>query len=306
MRAGIIYTYAGSWAVALRSLDIPIVWHVISKEFDRAMRGVFKANFPEVPVFQTPDEIDSDVDLMVGSPPCFGMTCSNRQTAGPDHPLNRLTLGFAKTVATMRPLGFVMEMVPPFLRPKFEKLYGEYRLILDGDFNVMDGVVNFAEYGVPQIRRRAIVMGVRRDVGPAPVFLPPLPEKATIRQAFEGLPGLTEEEAVGQGLAKKFDPKLKGPYRIFVDNPEGARLKWDGQARTVTAAVYRAWKHPGNLRHITWREAARIMEFPDDFLFEGSLAEKMTQIADGVPCRGIVNFIVPVLEEIIGHLEKGR
>lgn len=304
MKCGIFYSMAGSWAVALRDIGIPIAWHICAKEFHKP----FALNFPEVPLFAPyPSNLEL-VDMIVGSPPCVGMSIGNRKFEGnesearPEHDANRITIDFARTVSNFMPKAFIMEMVPAFMSDKFKSLFDEYMALL-ADYNVKADVINFADYGVPQTRKRAIIIGLRKDLGKLPVF--PLPftteknERTTVRQAFAGLPTLTEDEAVAQKLTRKFNPLWKGPRSKYLLTKHKLKLDWDSPSWTVSALDTVYFKHPESIRLITWREAARLQEFPDDFRFEGGFAKCVKHAAWGVPCKGISHFIAAAISEIL-------
>ena len=141
-------------------------------------------------------------------------------------------------------------------------------------------------------------MGVKKSIDKKIVFPKPIEEKTTLKEAFMGLPKLTERQAVGQGLTRKFNPKWRGPYSMYVNKPDHFQLRWDKMTPCVTAIDTQYFKHPDFLnknkvyhRLVTYKEAARLMEFSDSFKFTGSYSKKIKQISWGVPCRGIQYFI---------------
>lgn len=297
--AGIYFTMAGSHAVALKKLGIDIKWHYCVEEFHE----VFSLNFPKVPVTDSLGDL-SEVDIIVGSPPCIGMSGANPK-AGMDHAANQETLNFAMVVEVLRPKGFVMEMVPMIVRPKYEQLFSEYTTVLQKHYDFKYEVVNFADYGVPHRRKRFIIIGTRKDLKKKVEFTSPAITKTTIKDAFEGLPRLTEKQAVSEGLTRKFNPKWKAPWSAYTRPSNPFQLRWDGIAPCVTAIDTGYFKHPDFLtkneaRHrlITWREAARLMGYPDSFQFTGQLGNRFKEISWGVPCKGIQYFIKDLLKAL--------
>ena len=101
-----------------------------------------------------------DADLVVGGPPCQGF--STLGSRDPDDPRNRLWTEYSRVVEIVRPKVFVLENVPQFLKSdQFSLLEQE---VTDGalsDYELTSGVVNAANFGVPQRRIRAIVIGSR-------------------------------------------------------------------------------------------------------------------------------------------------
>ena len=295
LTCGIYFTMAGSWAVGLKKLGFDIKWHYCIEEFHE----VFSLNFPEVLMTDELSDIDERLDLIVGSPPCIGMSSAN-PASGMDHPANQVTLDFAIVVDVLKPKGFIMEMVPMITRPKFESLFNMYKAIIGKSYNYNYEVINFADYGVPHNRKRFIIMGVKKSLGNFEeiVFPKSVKEKTTLKEAFAGLPRLTERQAVEQKLTRKFNPKWKGPYSMYIKKPDHFQLRWDKMTPCVTNIGTQYFRHPDFLnknkayhRLITYREAARLMEFPDNFNFIGNYSKKIKQISWGVPCKGTQHFM---------------
>lgn len=118
---------------------------------------------------------DSQLDMLVATPPCQGMSSSNpsrgrRQTdeATAQEEKNRLILEIIPLVKELRPRVIVAENVRPLLtlHVTYE---GKHSLILEHlrcqlpDYEFFAGVVNVADYGICQDRRRALIVGVQRN-----------------------------------------------------------------------------------------------------------------------------------------------
>ena len=300
LTAGIYFTMAGSWALALRSMDADIVWHYCIKEFHK----VFSLNFPDVIMTDSLSDINGGLDLIVGSPPCIGMSTGNPK-ACVDHGANQETLNFAMVVDVLRPKGFVMEMVPMIVRPKFDELFREYIRVLQRHYNFECDVIDFSDYGVPARRKRFIIMGLRKDIKKS-LSVPCIQtDTITIRKAFQGLPRWTEEKAIEAKMTRKFNPKWKGPWSTYLRKDNPFQLRWDGIAPCVTNIDTKYFKHPKFLeddpryhRLITYREAARLMEFPDEFEFTGGFNNMIKQISWGVTVKGIPYFIKEVVKAL--------
>ncbi|MCX4981110.1 DNA cytosine methyltransferase [Streptomyces sp. NBC_00572] len=176
--------------------DGPAVFHSIAAvEHNRAAAATYAVNFgrarsddtlPAARVHlgdiedwrPTPEELHADV--VVGGPPCQGFSALNRKKKGSER--NRLWEEYVRIVAAIRPKVFVIENVDRFLKSdEFRNLrkevqpgglLEEYRLVdppgqRDSDTEEMRNIrylLNSADYGAVQARRRAIVIGVRHDV----------------------------------------------------------------------------------------------------------------------------------------------
>lgn len=106
------------------------------------------------------DEVPS-ADVIVGGPPCQGF--SQLGSRRDSDPRNSLWWEYVRIVERVRPKVFVIENVPQFLKSEhFERLLAltEPGHLLQ-DYRLAYGVLNAADYGVPQRRRRAVVIGSR-------------------------------------------------------------------------------------------------------------------------------------------------
>lgn len=153
-------------------------------EWDRFAVQTYEHNFPEVPLFSGDihdflnprsaawaaqarrfEGLDpGEVDLLFGGPPCQGY--SQIGTRLLDDPRNELYLQYVRILEILKPRVFLMENVPNMLllakgRFKHEVLEAFSQV---GYRNVGVAVVAASDYGVPQLRRRAIFFGVRDDL----------------------------------------------------------------------------------------------------------------------------------------------
>lgn len=108
------------------------------------------------------------IDVVIGGPPCQGMSTAGRQK--PDDPRNNLVLEFVRLADELGAEVFMMENVPPLLtqakyRPLLEQIVARAQA---AGFSITATVLNAADYGVPQIRRRAFVVGTRGEAAERP------------------------------------------------------------------------------------------------------------------------------------------
>jgi DNA (cytosine-5)-methyltransferase 1 len=108
------------------------------------------------------------IDVVFGGPPCQGMSSSGKQN--PADPRNNLVLEFVRIADELGAELFVMENVPPLVtqakfRPLFNALVDRAHA---AGFTVTANVLDAANYGVPQRRRRAFVVGARGEANARP------------------------------------------------------------------------------------------------------------------------------------------
>ncbi|MFF4258435.1 DNA cytosine methyltransferase [Streptomyces sp. NPDC001663] len=127
-----------------------------------------------------PTAEDLHADVVVGGPPCQGFSALNREKKGSER--NRLWEEYVRIVAEVRPKVFVIENVDRFIKSdEFSNLLSQvkeggrlsdYRLVDPPGYEKSDSeeqrnkryLLNSADYGAAQARRRAIVIGIRRDI----------------------------------------------------------------------------------------------------------------------------------------------
>lgn len=146
-------------------------------------------------------------DIVVGGPPCQGFSnLGNRDT---EDPRNRLWQEYVATLNRVQPLYFVLENVTDFLRsPQFRSLTrATRRRGRLQDYAIEPWILNSAQFGVPQVRRRAIVIGRRRE-------LPPLGEPIG-RLAGDRSAWSTVREVIGDLPFKVADTNLPPTKVVF-------------------------------------------------------------------------------------------
>jgi len=268
------------------------------------------------------------LDLVAGGPPCQGFSIKGERRA--DHPGNKMLMEFVRLIAELRPRAVLLENVPGLLTLAggyyFDRLVTgleRIRLADGGRYDVEFAILNAAEFGVPQLRRRLFVVAVepgRRwqwppvvsapgDItlwdaiadlpehvhgdGPPPYAGPPVSAYASsLRRGSTVLNHHTKrlEELRLRRLAA-LEPGQDSrhlPEELQAGGHETKyrRLRPAQPCPTVTAHMGKDMSdfiHPYLHRTLTVREAARIQGFPDDYEFVGSLASQFTQVGNAVP-----------------------
>lgn len=140
-------------------------------EFDVAAAASYEANHGAGVVFAGPiqdwlrDEEVPEADLVIGGPPCQGFSALGKREI--DDSRNSLWEYYAQTILRARPKYFVLENVPAFLTSaQFRQFYNKTR----GNgalrhYRFQAAVLNAAQYGAAQVRRRVILIGHHRDLG---------------------------------------------------------------------------------------------------------------------------------------------
>ncbi|MDR1294617.1 MAG: DNA cytosine methyltransferase [Bifidobacteriaceae bacterium] len=144
---------------------------------------------------------DGEIDLIAGGPPCQGFSFIGKRDVGDVR--NDLIFHFFRVVTALRPRYFIMENVPGIASGKhrglLDDLMGRFRSA--GYALAEPKVLNAADYGVPQDRRRFILMGSLAGVPPLTYPCPQVRPVRRVRSAFgsgDGLPpGPSVWDAIG-------------------------------------------------------------------------------------------------------------
>lgn len=136
----------------------------------------------------------TDIDLVVGGPPCQGFSMANRQRIL-DDPRNKLYKYYLELLNTIRPKFFVMENVKGMMK-KSSEILDNFISILGSDYSIDMVLLNAKDFGVPQSRERVFVIGSRiKDVKATQIIHDILKQKEEIKpvklkDALYGLPSL--------------------------------------------------------------------------------------------------------------------
>lgn len=292
---------------------------VFAVELNKDAAETYEANFGPHCVADDINTIGKfpSADLIIGGPPCQGF--SNLGSHIANDPRNQLWRHFIRAVEQVHPCVFIVENVPPLLNSEEgQELMREARAL---GYEVEGRILNSADYGAPQVRKRTIIIGSRVSpvIFPEPTHVDPrkrnlttehLNDWVTVRQAIGDLPLVPNDYSLHIGrnptpmslerykhippggnrwdlpinlMPDCWKKKTKGGTDLF------GRLRWDDPSVTIRTEFFKPEKgrylHPEAHRPITHREAARIQCFPDDFEFKGSKIEIAKQIGNAVPVK---------------------
>ena len=205
---------------------------VFAVEIEPAASKTYEANFG-CHVHKGPiEEVEAfpSADVVIGGPPCQGFSPLGRNgNSVARAAMNELWLHYVRAVREVRPLAFVVENVPEFLRSAqfatfLETFENDPQL---ADYKIIHGVLNAVDLGVPQRRKRGFVIGSRvgEPKWPEPTHGRPMADAlpgsalipwATVREAIEDLP--TQPDGVNWHVGRNPTKVSRDRYRAI---PEG-------------------------------------------------------------------------------------
>lgn len=268
---------------------------------------------------------DANVDLVVGGPPCQGFSIfgKRRFVNTKQHDLtkdkrNDLVFAYAKIVVESDTKWFIMENVPGLLSAH----NGEYvnaivSYFQENGYRTEFRVINAADYGAPQLRKRFILIGTKTDlVIPFPkakYFEFPESYQKPYRTVGEVITDLADNATLGQFknhnapkhnavVTERFSYIKEGdkmdvealPEHLRLGTKTGKpvanfshvfkRLDRNKPSSTIVPGHNALPVHPFLNRTLTIREAARIQTFPDYFEFSGPIINQCLQVGNAFPC----------------------
>lgn len=257
-----------------------------------------------------------DADIVIGGFPCEGFSIANLRRHTRDK-RNKLYTQLLRVIKRKKPLIFVAENVPGIMSlakgKVFEMILKDFN---KAGYNVRQEVLNAVDYGVPQFRKRVIFLGIRKDLDikidfpPKPthienpetgLFPTDLKKWITVNDAIGDLPEPSENCGIPNHIGTQHKVKING----YVGN---RATKGDKPSPTIMGRGGGTGgpviiPHPKLHRRLTPRECARLQDFPDDFIFKGSISSQYRQIGNAVPV-GLAYHIAKCIPVKIPNLKR--
>lgn len=269
----------------------------------------YKANHEDVEVWEedittlTVGEVkkrlnlkEGELDLLAGCPPCQGFSTMRTLNGGKRirDGRNKLIEDFQRFVEELLPKAVMMENVPGLRKNKrFKSLC---RILKKLGYIVNHDVLNAADYGVPQRRRRLILLAGKGKK----IEFAKKTKKKTVAHAIKDMPRQSEsgdplhdykerrsekvkrlikripkDGGSRKDLGKRYQLKCHKRCDGFKD--VYGRMAWKKPAPTITSGCTNPSKgrflHPEKNRAITLREAALLQSFPKDYKFNVSIGK---------------------------------
>ncbi|MXY51731.1 MAG: DNA cytosine methyltransferase [Gammaproteobacteria bacterium] len=246
-----LFAGGGGLTVGLKEAGFHVVAAV---EVEQHAYSVYKANFPKVRCLKQDIQTVSgedlladtgvkDIDLLAGCPPCQGFTSLTAKYRK-DDPRNELIFQMSRLAEELKPKAIMMENVPGLMK-KGAALYGQLKERLQKlGYRLTEGVLQVADYGVPQMRRRLVMLGglgFEIALPKATHALAPDDDRQAWRTVRDVIADM--EEPLTLAAAKKNGPVEQSDWHVV------RTLSEENQERMKAAKAGMSWKEiPENLR----------------------------------------------------------
>lgn len=329
--------------IGLENVDIE---NILFCENDKFCKNTISKNKPEIPLIDDILKYSSDdikklsglrknqkPDLIVGGPPCQAFSTAGKRESFKD-PRGNVFLYYLKIIGELQPKYFVLENVRGLLSAPLKhrphNMRGENFPELDEDelpggalsyaleefkkygYEVSFNLYNSANYGVPQIRERVIIIGSLNG-SRVPYLKPTHSENGEY-----GLEKWQTFKDASKGLKEKdmnhinFPEKRLKYYRMLKAGQNWKNLPLDLQKEAMGKSFYSGGGKTGFLRRLAWnrpsptvpthpampatdlchplknrplsvQEYKRIQQLPDNFELSGNLLQQYKQLGNAVP-----------------------
>lgn len=196
---------------------------VLGNDFNESACITFKANNPEIEVMCddiTKQEVKqniiqiakkNEVEMICGGPPCQGFSYAGKRFI--DDPRNQLFKDFIEIVRNVRPKLVIMENVEGILTFDKGRVYEQiHELYKELDYNIEGRLLLASNYGVPQKRKRVIIICVRKDLNISPEEIFPKPTTEKEEEQVTAYDAISDLEMVECGENVKYTKKRCGSY----------------------------------------------------------------------------------------------
>ncbi|MBU0457383.1 MAG: DNA cytosine methyltransferase [Nanoarchaeota archaeon] len=269
----------------------------------------------------SPEEIPNVVGF-VGGPPCQSWSLAGAMR-GINDSRGKLFYNYINLIKEKKPLFFLAENVAGILsskhRSEFMKIINAFKEI---GYNVTYKLLDAKDYGVPQERKRVIIVGYHEKMGKSFSFPPPQDNKITLKETIsdlpEPLPASHKNKTNGNKAKVTNHEYMNGGFSTIYMSRNRVR-GWDEQSFTIQAGGRHAPIHPQApkmnfieqnkrefvkgkeklYRRLSVRECARIQTFPDDFIFYyDNIADGYKMIGNAVPVKLAEVLANQIMEDI--------
>lgn len=293
---------------------------------------VIEKDIRKVTADEIREKLGGDVlHLLAGCPPCQGFSSMrrlNRATCVEDE-RNNLVLEYLRLIKELKPLTIMMENVPALADyDKFHEVVNELERL---GYHPKVKVVNVKNYGVPQNRKRLVMVG---SLFEGLDIAEPVNTKVTVRMTIESMESIDKtidplhkiyprhtprvmkrieltpkDGGSRKDLPKEYELECHKKSNVGFNDVYG-RLKWDDYSTTITGGCLNPSKgrflHREENRCITAREAALLQSFPKDYKFPVDIPSTALAllIGNALPPKFSYYQSLNIYNHIAEHLDR--
>ena len=305
-----LFAGAGGMDLGFEKAGFNVIW---ANEYDNTIWETYRKNHAsilderDIRTIKS-SEIPDDCDGIIGGPPCQSWSEAGA-LRGINDDRGKLFYEFVRILKDKQPKFFIAENVSGMLANVHKSAVENIiKMFNESGYDITIKLLNAADYGVPQDRKRVFYVGFRKDLNVKFEFPLPIDKKLVLKDAIwdlkdTAIPALLKNKTNGDKCLVKNHEYMIGNFSTIFMSRNRVR-EWDEPSFTIQAGGRHAPIHPQApkmlfveqnkrifvpgkedlYRRLSIRECARIQTFPDDFEFiytDVSNAYKM--IGNAVP-----------------------
>ena len=316
-----LFAGAGGLDKGFEKVGFNVIW---ANEYDNTIWKTYEENHSAFLDKRDIRQIESneipDCDGIIGGPPCQSWSEAG-SLRGINDARGKLFFEFIRILNDKKPKFFLAENVSGMLSNRHhEAVQNIIKMFENAGYNVYIELLNAANYGVPQERKRVFYVGIKKDLKCKFLFPPFCDKKITLKQAIgdlqnNALPAIEKYMTNGDKCIVPNHEYMTGGFSSIYMSRNRVR-SWDEQSFTIQAGGRHAPIHPQapkmkfieqnkrefvkgfeNLyRRLSVRECARIQTFPDSFKFiYTNITDAYKMIGNAVPVR-LASYIAKAIQ----------
>lgn len=308
-----LFSGCGGSCLGFRMAGFRVLW---ANEFDKKAAAAYQLNHPQAILDQrsireiSAEEIllaiklsKGDLDILEGSPPCTSFSMSGKRDKNwgktvkygdGEQRVDDLFFEYIRLLNGLQPKVFVAENVVGLVRGRAKGYFKQIlKKLREAGYIVEAKILDASRLGVPQVRRRVIIIGVRNDIGIKPCFPVPLNYVYTVKDGLFCL----EEEIVKPNISVNM---LHSWY--LLKRGHGSQRHFNIKRTCLnkpcnTIIGISSILHPEEPRKFTISELKSLCSFPADFQLTGSFQDQWRRLGLAVP---------PMMVHHIAKVIKGK
>jgi DNA (cytosine-5)-methyltransferase 1 len=285
-----LFSGAGGIDLGFKHAGLNIVWAL---DNDHDSVETYKKNIGNHAIcddiLNVPSDLIPDADVVIGGFPCQGFSLANKFRST-DDTRNTLYLEMLRVIRDKQPKWFIAENVKGILSlgqgKVFERILEDFQ---DSGYRVTYKLVNMADHGVPQMRKRVVILGTRKDLPESMNAYHPIEDHSQFGEGrskqwvsvSDALKELDGHEEFPNNVGSKYKTAFRDftGHRPTDPTKPSPTILARGNGKGGVCAI----PHPDGKRRMTVRESALIQTFPVSFEFAGSVSSMYRQIGNAIP-----------------------
>lgn len=267
---------------------------IFANEFDKDIWSTYEYNHPETPLDKRSitliDESEiPDCDGIIGGPPCQSWSEAGSKR-GIEDKRGQLFFDFIRILEAKKPSFFLAENVSGMLATRHSDALSNIKsTFLEAGYDLHFKLLNAADFGIAQDRKRVIFIGFRKDLNVLYSFPEETKQACYLEDVIRDLedsavPALNKTKPNTDAIVPNHEYMVGGFSSIYMSR--NRVRSWNEPSFTIQAGGRHAPIHPSSpkmvkidqdkfmfphnteYRRLSVRECARIQGFPDDFIFK--------------------------------------